>query len=107
MDFVDFVVCLIAIIGIGEAVCIIYLDRKRDADQEIISQLKTKVDHHRILIADLQALIEDDADLDKCLADEVMGEAFERAREVEYEQNRKWYDEAYPGSPWVPKQNPR
>ena len=66
-----------------------------------------KVAQHKILIADLQQLIEDDEDLDKCLRDEIDGKAYERAREVQYEQNKHWFDKENPSTPWVPKRNPK
>ena len=64
-----------------------------------------KVSQHRVLVAELAALIQDDEDLDRCLKEEVDGKAYERAREVEYEQNKARYDSEHPESPWVPKTN--
>ena len=90
---------------IGEAVWIYRLTKNYHRLLEALSRASAKVAQHRILIADLQCLIEDDADLDRCLEAEIDGKAYARAREVEYEQNVKRWDAENPEIPWVPKDN--
>ena len=88
------------LLAFGEGMLIWRLTRKYERLSSELSRASAKVAQHRILIRD-------DADLDKCLQEEVTAKFAEDARDVRYEQNKARYDAEHPESPWVPRENPK
>ena len=95
----------LAAIIVTQAAWLWRLTGKYHALQAQLGQADAKESQHKVLVAELRALIADEEDLDKCLRDEVDGKALARARDVEYEQNKAKYNTEHPESPWVPKEN--
>ncbi len=93
------------ILMFGEGVWIYRLTKNYDRLLGELSRASAKVAQHKILVNELTMLIQDDADLNRCLREEVDGKTYERAREVVYEQNRARYDAAHPEAPWIPRAN--
>lgn len=104
MDVKDFALAVIVLIILGEACWIRYLTKKYHSMLAALGRASAKVAQHKILVTELRELLEEEADLDKCLREEINGKAWARAREVVYEQN---FERAKGESPWTPKANPK
>ncbi len=92
------------IVLLAQSVWILKLTRKYNKMLSALGRASAQVAQHRLLVTELQQLIADDEDLNKCFQSEVEGKAFERAREVTYEQASV---EKGDSMPWIPKENPK
>ena len=85
----------------GLLVWLYHVTERYHRDQGLISRLEAKARQYSALLVEMQQLIDDEKDLDKCLQEEIDGRKLEDARDVRYEQNlARGEDEEI--LPWVP-----
>lgn len=104
MNVITYIAILTTVFMAGEAMWIWNLTSSYHRMSDALGRASAQVTQHRILIAELQQLIADDEDMNKCFQEEIEGKAFERAREVTYEQAAVEREESMP---WIPTKNPK
>jgi len=96
-----FVLMFLSGVMVGEALWICRLTKNYNRLSGALSRASAKVAQHKLLVTELRELVEDDADLDRCLQEEVDAKFAETARDIRYEQNKaSGRDEI----PWIPKE---
>lgn len=107
MNTAHLLLAILSIVLIAESLWILRITKKYISLLDTLSRASAKVVQHKILTTELRQLLEDEEDLDRCLREEVDGKAYERAREVVYEQNKVKYSADNDGIPWTPTVNPK